>query len=205
VALHHYPAGRSAPTLILAHGAGAGQDHPWMRRVATGLTNRGVSVVTFDFPYVTAGRKMPDRGAALEEFLSSLWRDIVGKSRRRFFAGGKSMGGRIASQVAAASLFSPAPAGLAFFGYPLHPPGQPEKRRDGHLPDVDCPMLFLHGTRDPFGSPEEMQSLTKDLRHATLHVVEGGDHSLVARKRDDPEGRALERALDVAAGWIMKT
>ena len=203
--LRRYPAGRSAPTLVLAHGAGAGQDHPWMTGAAQGLADRGVSVVTFDFPYVAAGRKAPDRGPVLEKFLAELWGETVGKSRARFFAGGKSMGGRIASQVAGGHAFSPAAAGLVFFGYPLHPPGKPERRRDRHLPNVACPMLFLHGTRDPFGSPDEMKALTEGLPGATLHVVEGGNHSLVARKRDDPERQSIERALDVAADWISET
>jgi predicted alpha/beta-hydrolase family hydrolase len=205
VPTRRYPAGRSAPTLVLAHGAGAGQDHPWMKRVASGLAARGVSVVTFDFPYIAAGRRTPDRGPVLETFLSERWREAVGRSRARFFAGGKSMGGRIASQVAAGSGLSPAPAGLVFFGYPLHPPGKPERRRDRHLPAIACPMLFLHGTRDPFGSPDEMNALTRGLTRANLHLVNGGDHSLVARKRDDPDDLAIEHALDVAAEWIKKT
>lgn len=204
-AVRRYPAGRSAPTLVLAHGAGAGHDHPWIRRVAQGLADRGVSVATFDFPYVAAGRRTPDRGPVLEQRLADVWREVVGRSRGRFFAGGKSMGGRIASQVAAAGTFTPAPAGLVFLGYPLHPPGKPARRRDRHLPAVGCPMLFLHGTRDPFGSPEELVALVDGLEHATLHVVEGGDHSLVARKRDDPDGQSIDRALDAAAAWLTKT
>jgi predicted alpha/beta-hydrolase family hydrolase len=204
-AVRRYPAGRTAPTLVLAHGAGAGHDHPWMRRVAEGLADRGVSVATFDFPYIAAGRRTPDRGPVLEQCLADVWREVVGGSRGRFVAGGKSMGGRVASQVAAADGFAPTPRGLVFFGYPLHPPGKPAQRRDRHLPAIGCPTLFLHGTRDPFGSPDELTALVEGLEHATLHIVDGGDHSLVARKRDDPEGRSIDRALDVAARWMKDT
>jgi hypothetical protein len=203
-----YPASDpSAPALVLAHGAGAGQDHPWMRRVAKGLAARGVSVVTFDFPYMAARRRTPDAGPALEEAYATLWADVVRGERkaahRRLFAGGKSMGGRIASQVAARAELDPPPAGLVFFGYPLHPPGKPDQRRDRHLGAIAAPMLFLHGTRDPFGSPEELRDLVSHLPPATLELIDGGDHSLVATKSADPKGPSLERVLDVAATWIL--
>jgi hypothetical protein len=113
------------------------------------------------------------------------------------------MGGRIASQVAAAGRFDPKPAGLVFFGYPLHPPGKPEQRRDRHLPAVGAPMLFVEGTRDPFGSKAEMEELVAELPDTTLEIIEGGDHSLVATKRADPERKSLERAMDVAANWML--
>ena len=114
------------------------------------------------------------------------------------------MGGRIASQVAAKNGFQPAPAGLVFFGYPLHPPGKPEQRRDGHLPAIAQPMLFLHGERDPFGSPEEMTDLAGRLPASTLHIVPAGDHSLVTRRKSKPGSDALEAAMDQAAGWMRR-
>jgi predicted alpha/beta-hydrolase family hydrolase len=117
-------------------------------------------------------------------------------------AGGKSMGGRIASQVAGRGGFDPPPAALVFFGYPLHPPNQPAKRRDAHLPHVAAPMLFLHGTRDPFGSPDEMRELVASLPHATLHLIDGGDHSLVVKRKDG--GNSVERAVETAAAWIKE-
>jgi predicted alpha/beta-hydrolase family hydrolase len=190
----------SAPTLVLAHGAGAGEDHPWMTRVAAGLAARGVHVVTFNFPYKAAGRSLPDPAPVLEAAFAEVWREAGA-----VFAGGKSMGGRIASQAAAKQLLAPAPTGLVFFGYPLHPPGKPARRRDAHLPAIDGPMLFLHGARDPFGSPDEMTALVASLGdRATLEVVGGGDHSLARPKRQDPGGRALEEALDVAAQWMLR-
>lgn len=115
-------------------------------------------------------------------------------------AGGKSMGGRIASQVAARHGFTPAPGALIYFGYPLHPPHQPAKRRDAHLGQITVPMLFLHGTRDPFGSPDEMQQLVATLPNATLHLVDGGDHSLVVKRKDSAD--SVERAVEAAAGWL---
>jgi hypothetical protein len=194
-----YPAAdASAPRLVLAHGAGAGEDHPWMTRVAAGLAARGVHVLTFNFPYKEAGRSLPDPGPVLEAALVDVWKEAGAA-----FAGGKSMGGRIASQAAARQLLSPAPAGLVYFGYPLHPPGKPAQRRDAHLPKIDRPMLFLHGTRDPFGSPDEMAALVAGLgAGATLELIDGGDHSLVRPKRQDPDGRSIEDALDIAATWM---
>jgi predicted alpha/beta-hydrolase family hydrolase len=173
-----------------------------MRRVAQGLADRGVRVVTFNFPYTEEKRRLPDRGPVLEEAFAAIWREVAAGAAGRLFAGGKSMGGRVASQLASRGGFDPAPAGLVFFGYPLHPPAMPRRRRDSHLPDIAAPMLFLQGTRDSFGSPEEMRALVDRLPHATLQLIDAGDHSLMAPKREDPDGRSLERAIDLAATWI---
>jgi hypothetical protein len=191
-----------AMTIVLAHGAGAGQGHPWMQRVVRAFAAHGIDARTFNFPYMDAGRSAPDRAPVLESHYARVWSDLVAGAPGPCFAGGKSMGGRIASQVAAAGGFSPAPAGLIFFGYPLHPPNQPQKRRDEHLAGVAAPMLFLHGTRDPFGTPEEMRDLTGNLAAATLHLIEGGDHSLVVKRKDGAE--SVERAVDVAAAWMRQ-
>jgi uncharacterized protein len=191
-----------SPTLVLAHGAGAGEGHPWMTRAAKALAERGVHVVTFNFPYMEAGRSAPDRGPVLEAAYIDLWKVATASAKGPVFAGGKSMGGRIASQAAARGGFDPAPVGLIFFGYPLHPPGAPQQRRDRHLPDITAPMLFLHGTRDGFGSADEMRDLAATLPAATLELIDGGDHSLVATKRADPSGQSLERVFDLAASWI---
>ena len=151
-------------------------------------------MVTFDFPYMAEGRKVPDRGPVL----AAEWARVAATTKGKMYAGGKSMGGRIASQVAAAGGFTPAPAGLVFFGYPLHPPGNPEQRRDRHLPQITVPMLFLHGTRDPFGAKDEMRELIDELPTSTLHIVEGGDHSLVAG-RGKPVAGAV---LDTVREWM---
>ena len=202
--IHRYPAADpNAPLLLLAHGAGAGQGHPWMRRVAEALAERGVSVTTFDFPYMAEGRRVPDKSDVLEEAYRAAWETAAdGLAPRARFAGGKSMGGRIASQAAARGLFTPAPQGLVFFGYPLHPPGKPTQRRDRHLPAIAAPMLFLHGAKDPFGSPDEMTELVASLPQATLVLTEGGDHSLARSKRQDPQGQSLIHAVETAVAWI---
>jgi len=188
----------TSPVLVFAHGAGAGASHPWMRHVVTELEARGVRVVTFDFPYMAEGRKMPDRGPVLEAAFATEWARVAATTSGPMYAGGKSMGGRIASQVAAAGGFTPVPAGLVFFGYPLHPPGNPEQRRDRHLPLITIPMLFLHGTRDPFGSKEELRELIDELPTSTLNIVEGGDHSLVTG-RAKPVSAAV---LDSVREWM---
>lgn len=184
--------------ILLAHGAGAGQLSPFMARLARGFADRGISSATFDFPYMAARRKVPDRAPALE----AAWRQAIAAGRAAFgslplFLGGKSMGGRIASHVAARGDAGPI-AGLIFFGYPLHPPGRPDQRRDAHLPEIAEPMLFVQGGRDPFGSGDEIRALLPRLRRATLHEVAGGDHSLKAPGRAD----SLQDGLDAACGWI---
>ena len=213
-----------AMRMVLAHGAGAGQTHPWMTRVVKALGPHGIDAATFNFPYMDAGKSVPDKPAVLEAHFARVWKDVAGKSGSAMIAAGKSMGGRIASQVTAAGGFTPAPVALIFFGYPLHPPNQPGKRRDAHLPRITVPMLFLHGTRDPFGTPEEMRELVASLPTATLHLVDGGDHSLIVRRtrtsgpstaeraqRSEPGGvqgappmqnDSVERAVDVAADWL---
>ncbi len=193
-----------SPTFVLGHGAGAGQDHPWMVRVATGLAARGVTVVTFNFPYTEAKRRVPDPAPVLEKTFASVWATATGGATGRLYAGGKSMGGRIASQAAARKLLEPAPAGLAFFGYPLHPPGKPEQRRDRHLPDIGLPLLFIQGSRDAFGTPDEMRALVAALPDATLEIIDDGDHSLVKPKRSDPRGESIDHVLDLAAAWMTR-
>lgn len=183
-------------TLVLAHGAGAGQQHPWMRHVAAGFEARGIRVVTFDFPYIAQGRKLPDKAPVLEAAFVKVWEDAARTATGPMFAAGKSMGGRIASMVAARRGFAPEPAGLVFFGYPLHPPGKPEQRRDKHLPDITVPMLFMHGTKDPFGTPDEMTQLAAGLPGATLHLVDRGDHSLIMKRGQPVSGDLLDRVRD---------
>ena len=175
-----------------------------MVRTAQGLAARGIHAATFDFDYMTKRKSVPDRAPVLE----ARWRDAIEAARDRFkrlplFIGGKSMGGRIASQVAAQDV--PGIAGLVFLGYPLHPPGRPEQRRDAHLPDIKQPMLFVQGTRDAFGTTEELRALLPRLKMATLHEIAGGDHSFKVSGRGAPKPDAvLDSALDVVASWILK-
>jgi predicted alpha/beta-hydrolase family hydrolase len=192
-----YPSSNPRAVLVLAHGAGAGQKSPFMVRFARGMAERGISAATFDFPYMEARRKVPDRAPVLE----ARWREAVEEARAAFeelplFIGGKSMGGRIASHLAAQKC--PGLSGLVFLGYPLHPPGKPEQRRDAHLPSIAEPMLFVQGSRDPFGTAAEIAALLPSLPHATLHEVPGGDHSFKA-----PGGKdTIEPIMAAVAEWI---
>jgi predicted alpha/beta-hydrolase family hydrolase len=177
----------AAAALILAHGAGAGQRSAFMVDLATALSSMGVDVVTFNFLYTEQGRKIPDRAPALEACYRSVIdvvRAGVDTAKDALFIGGKSMGGRIATQVAAADPQLPI-AGLVLLGYPLHPPGRPTERRDKHLPAIARPMLFVQGTRDGFGTPDELGPVLATLQPAPLlYVVERGDHSFKLSRKD---------------------
>lgn len=180
-----YPAAeprQSGATLVLAHGAGAPQTHPWMVSMARTIAERGIAVVTFNFLYTEAKRRAPDKNDALEAtWLAAIDAVRARAAPDRLFIGGKSMGGRIATQVAARPEVSV--DGLVLLGYPLHPPGKPAQLRKAHLPHVRAPMLFVQGARDVFGTREEMEPVVAGLSRGTrLFVVEGGDHSLVVPK-----------------------
>jgi hypothetical protein len=184
-----YPAatGPATAALILGHGAGAGQRSAFMVDFAHALSALGLDVVTFNFLYTERGRKIPDRAPALEACYRSVI-DAVGahltSARAALFIGGKSMGGRIATQVAAADPALPL-AGLVLLGYPLHPPGKPDQRRDKHLPAIHRPMLFVQGTRDAFGTPGELAPIIGELQPPPrLHAVAQGDHSLKLSRKD---------------------
>ncbi|HEX5474830.1 MAG TPA: alpha/beta family hydrolase [Vicinamibacterales bacterium] len=196
---------RPAAALILAPGAGAGQDSPFMTDAATALASRGLVVATFDFPYRTAGRKAPDPGRVLEAHWRASIEAATGESSFEalpLFIGGKSMGGRIASQVAAAGDLPI--AGLVFLGYPLHPPGKPSQRRDRHLPSIHRRMLFVQGTRDPFGTAAEIRELIPRLDDRTrLLDIEGGDHSFkVPARSGRTYAGVLTGIFDAVVAWI---
>jgi hypothetical protein len=169
------PPGADA-VLVLAHGAGSGMRAPFMSGFAEGVGRLGVATLRFEFPYMQAGRRAPDRPQAL----LGAWREAFAEGVERaegrpVFAGGKSMGGRIASMAAAEGM---AAAGLVFLGYPLHPPGRPEKIRDAHLDAVPAPMLFLQGSRDAFARPDLLAAVIARLGPRAHYVeVTGGDHS----------------------------
>jgi predicted alpha/beta-hydrolase family hydrolase len=203
-----YGAQKPQAALVLAHGAGAPQTHPWMVRMAGALASRGLEVFTFNFLYTESRRRLPDKNALLE----ATWRAAAGAARarsevaaRRLFIGGKSMGGRIATQVAAAE----APdaigdlAGVVLLGYPLHPPGKPDKLRASHLARVEMPMLFVQGSRDAFGSPAELAPFVAPLasRGTRIFAIEGGDHSLVPPKSS---GLDIEQVTARVADEIVR-
>ena len=195
---------RAGFTVVLGHGAGANQLSGFMRMVAGGLAGRGIDAVTFNFLYTERGRRFPDPKARLE----SCYRAVINAAlnhrklkKNRLVIGGKSMGGRIASQVAAAE--GNRIAGLVFLGYPLHPPGRPDKLRDEHLKEIRAPMLFAQGARDTFGTADEIRAVIKKHRlPATLYVIEGGDHSFkVPKSAGVPQQEVYEKVMDKVAEW----
>ncbi len=190
--------------LILAHGAGSGQHSPFMVGFANALAALGVETITFNFPYTERKRRLPDRRPVLEACYRAVIDAVsvaVVSAGRPLFIGGKSMGGRIATQVAAADPERPI-AGLVLLGYPLHPPGRPAERRDAHLPAVGRPMLFIQGSRDAFGTPAElMRALAPLAPPATLHVVAGGDHSFKVSKAGDQAAVYADVQRTIAA-WV---
>jgi len=202
-----YPASkrdRAGITLILGHGAGAGQFSSFMVTFSTELAARGIDTVTFNFFYSERGRGGPDPNDKLE----ACYRAVIEASRKhkklarnRLAIGGKSMGGRIASQVAATGAGDL--LGLVFIGYPLHPPGQPEKLRSKHLPLIKSPMLFIQGSRDAFGGADELGPIVKKLsRRATLHVIDRGDHSLKVPKSAGNQEDVYKSVQDEIARWL---
>ena len=185
-----YPASprkRAGISLLLAHGAGGTQMSPFMVEFASGLADRGIDAVTFNFVYSEQRRRLPDRNDKLE----ACWRAVIAAARSGAIVpelargalaiGGKSMGGRIASQVAAAD--PEGIAGLVLLGYPLHPPGRPAQLRASHLTNIRAPMLFVQGSRDAFGTEEEIRSIIQKHRlQADMYVVASGDHSFKVPK-----------------------
>jgi predicted alpha/beta-hydrolase family hydrolase len=205
---------RAGITIILGHGAGAGQLHPFMRLFASGLAARGFDAITFNFIYMEQGRHVPDPKSKLEACYSAVieaahrHKKLKGNS---LVIGGKSMGGRIASQIAAQVSDDALPngqatapiLGLVLLGYPLHPPGNPEKLRDAHLSQIKAPMLIVQGSRDAFGTAEELRAVIKKHRlPATLHIIEGGDHSFkVPKSSGVPQTQVYENVMDEIARW----
>ncbi len=178
--------------------------HPFMTSMQDRLTHLGHAVALFNFPYTERGRRAPDRGAVLEECYRSVVEHLrVDEDLRpsRLFIGGKSMGGRIATQIAAGGLDAD---GLVLLGYPLQPPGKPEKMRCAHLTAVAAPLLFLQGTRDSICNLNDLQSVLNELRGPVkLHVIAGGDHAFQVLKRSGRnQEEVLDELADVCADWI---
>ena len=190
------PDGEPKATLVLAHGAGGDMNHPQLAGMAERLATNDIEVVRFNFPYKEAGRKAPDRQEKLEACYWAVAKE-VSASAARLYLGGGSMGGRIASHIVSDGF--PA-AGLVFQSYPLHPPGKPERIRDAHLKRIAVPMLFLWGTRDPFATPELLERTIASLPAATLHRIDGGDHSLRVRGRSTAD--VLDEIVGVISRWI---
>ncbi len=184
-------------TIVLAHGAGAPMDSPFMDTLAVGLSDAGLRVVRFEFPYMAArredGKRRPPNTPAI---LLDTWRTVIADlGPERLIVGGKSMGGRIASMVGDEA----GVAGLVCLGYPFHPPGKPEKLRTEHLKTMKTPALILQGERDTFGTKEEVPGygLSKAIR---VHWLADGDHSLKPRKAS---GRTEAENLAEAVAEIV--
>jgi hypothetical protein len=194
-------AGAGRPVVVCAHGAGNDMRNATLLGFAEGVAADGIACLRFNFPYKERGSKAPDPPAVLVD----AWRAAFDRAQQLggpVWVSGKSMGGRIGSMAVAEGM--PA-AGLVFLGYPLHPPGKPERIRDAHLDDVRVPMLFIQGTRDSFARWDLLERVVKRLAdRAVLHAIEGGDHSfrVRGRPRDDlGTGRELAR---IAAGFIRE-
>lgn len=212
VTARHYPAASDdSPLLVLAHGAGADQRHRFMVTVASSLAAAGVHVVTFNFLYTEQKRRSPDRAPILEE----TWRavlegvDAALSPGGALVVGGKSMGGRIASQVLAST---PGTAdwsrvrGLVLLGYPLHPPGKPEAPRTAHLPQIRVPILLIQGTRDAFGTKAEVTPVFDRIPvRVTYDFIDGGDHSFAVPKSSGLTERDVLNGITVrTANWIKR-
>ena len=192
---------------VFAHGAGAGITHPAIETMATGLAERGVATLRYQFPYMERGSKRPDPPGVAHAAV----RSAVAEAARRcaglaLIAGGKSFGGRMTSQAQAKAPLDGV-EGLAFLGFPLHPAGQPSTDRAAHLADIHIPMLFLQGANDQLAKVDLLKPVVAGLgRRATLHLVEGADHSFHVPKRsgrDDKE--VMAEVLDAFAAWTGVT
>lgn len=198
----HPAAGR--PPVVLAHGAGAGQDHPLVRGLATRLASAGLPILSFDYPYLAEGRRRPDR----PDVLMACHRAMVALATERFgtepVVAGRSMGGRIGTMLAAEE--APGVAAVVAYAYPLHPPGKPDRLRVEHLPAIEVPVLMVVGDRDAFVTAELYDEHVRPLPLVTTHVLAGADHSwrvpkATGRTTDD----VLDEAVAATVTWLAGT
>ncbi len=200
--LHSPPDARAC--LVLAHGAGAGMNHPFMATVAEGLAARGIATLRYQFAYMEQGGRRPDPPALAQRIV----RTVVARAAERLpglprFAGGKSFGGRMTSLAQAASPL-PGVGGLVFLGFPLHAARRPSDARGAHLSEVAIPMLFVQGERDALADPELLRPLVERLgERATLESIAYADHSFHVPKRSGrSDAEVLDAALDAVVEWI---
>ena len=181
---------------VLAHGAGAGMSHPFMAAVAAALAAHGIATLRYQFPYMERRSRRPDP----PKLAQATVRAAVGAAARLLpglplISGGKSFGGRMTSQAQAQAPL-PDVRGLVFLGFPLHPAGRPSQERGRHLTDVHVPMLFLQGTRDQLALPDEIEPLCKALSpRATLHMIDGADHSFHVPARSGRNDDAVRNEM----------
>lgn len=200
-AVHHLPAGEATPDWVLAYAPGAGSslNDGFGVYLCERLTAEGMGALRFQFPYQQARSRRPDPPALLQ----ATWRSAIEAARplgARLAVGGRSMGGRIASMVVAAG--TPVDA-LTLFAYPLRPPGRPDKVRADHLPQVAAPTLFCSGTRDSFGTPEELMIAAGLVPQAMLRLLDGADHGFDCPKSSGrTRAQVWAEATDVTLAWL---
>ena len=192
--------------LVLGHGAGAGMRHPFMGALSAELASVGIATFRYQFPYMENKRRVPDSPAVLTATVAA----AASAAQKAvpdlpLLGGGKSMGGRMTSQAAGQQVL-PGVRGLVFFGFPLHPPNQPGTKRADHLADVRVPMLFLQGTRDVFADLSLLRPITDGLGSlATLHIIEGADHSFhVLKSSGKTDADILRHLVQTTAAWADK-
>lgn len=189
--------------LVLGHGAGAGMAHPFLEKLAKELAEARVATLRYQFPYLEERRRVPDKPEVLMAAVAAaVDRAAETTPELPLLAGGKSMGGRMSSQAAAAGLLGPA-KGLVFFGFPLHPPNRPGTKRAEHLARVNVPMLFLQGTRDTLADLALLRPVCERLGSlATLHVIQEGDHSFhVLKKAGKTDAEVMKELAETTACW----
>lgn len=198
-AVAHVPSRTTGPAFFLTHGAGGDLEGDGLVALADAVAEQGHLVVRANLPYREAGRKSPPRATTAVTGYRRLFDTARAKlaPSAPWVAGGKSFGGRVASLAVADGMEA---SGLLFYGYPLHPPGRPEKLRVDHWPSVMVPCLFLQGTRDSFCDLDLLDANLRKLpRRASVHVVDGGDHSLRIAKKASEDGR-VHHATEVVGG-----
>jgi predicted alpha/beta-hydrolase family hydrolase len=194
-------------TIVVAHGAGTGMEHPFMSGFTRALNDDGFATLRFNFPYREAGRKFPDR----PPLAIATWRAVMdaaaaraaeaGRPDEPIWASGKSFGGRMASMAVAEGM--PA-AGLVFLGYPLHAPGKPEKPRADHLPGITAPMLFLQGRNDPFAKPNEQldEVVARVGQNAVLEWIDEANHTFEVKGAKRPAAEIGAGLAPLVAGFV---
>jgi uncharacterized protein len=190
------PASDARAVVVLAHGAGGDLNDPLLRGVALALSQQSFAVLRFNFPYREAGRRAPGSQAQSEQ----CYREVASSARMDgvpLFCGGKSYGGRIASHIASDGFDMD---GLIFLGYPLHAPGKQDRLRDTHLHAIKYPMLFCQGTKDAFATLPLLRKVVTSLKGASLHEIEGGDHSF--NVRGTPKAQVMDEIVDALASFL---
>jgi len=189
-------------TIVIAHGAGAGRQHPFLVGFSRAMNQAGVATLRFNFPYFEAGRRMPGPPAHAIAAWSAAMAFVRERSDAgRVWASGKSYGGRMASMAAAEGAV--APTGLVYLGYPLHPPGDPTKVRAAHLPSVTQPQLFVEGTNDPFIDPHtQLEDAVASCQDASIAWIDGGGHSFEVKGHKRPADEIGAGLAPLIADWM---